>query len=46
VLDSRGTVEVGKLADIVVLQADPTTDVAHTTRVVLVVKRGRVYGDP
>jgi imidazolonepropionase-like amidohydrolase len=45
VLDSRGTVEVGKLADLVVLEANPTTDVAHTTGVVLVVKRGRAYGD-
>jgi imidazolonepropionase-like amidohydrolase len=46
VLDSRGTVEVGKLADLVVLAADPTVDVTHTTQVVLVVKRGHVYGDP
>jgi imidazolonepropionase-like amidohydrolase len=45
VLDSRGTVEVGKLADLVVLAADPTVDVTSTTRVVLVVKRGHVYGD-
>jgi imidazolonepropionase-like amidohydrolase len=46
VLDSRGAVEVGKLADLVVLAADPTVDVTHTTQVVLVVKRGHVYGDP
>ena len=44
VLDSRGTVEVGKLADLVVLGADPTGDINNTKQVELVVKRGRLYG--
>ena len=43
VLDSRGTVEVGKLADLVVLGADPTGDINNTKQVELVVKRGRLY---
>jgi len=45
VLDSRGTVEVGKLADLVVLDADPIADIRNTERVMMVVKRGRVYGE-
>jgi imidazolonepropionase-like amidohydrolase len=39
----RGTIEVGKLADLVVLRADPLRDIRHTRSVQLVVKRGRVY---
>ena len=42
-LDSRGTVEVGKLADLVILAADPLTDIRNTERVEGVVKRGRMY---
>jgi imidazolonepropionase-like amidohydrolase len=41
VLDTRGTVAVGKLADLVVLGGDPTEDISNTE---LVVKRGPVYG--
>jgi imidazolonepropionase-like amidohydrolase len=41
--DSRGTIEVGKLADLVVLSADPLADIRNTGTVELVVKRGRVY---
>ncbi len=43
VLDTRGRVEVGKLADLVVLGADPTGDINNTKQVELVVKRGRLY---
>ncbi|MBK8006420.1 MAG: amidohydrolase family protein [Gemmatimonadetes bacterium] len=38
-----GTVEAGKLADLVVLDADPTRDIRGTRTVRLVVKRGAVY---
>jgi imidazolonepropionase-like amidohydrolase len=38
----RGTVEVGKLADLVVLRADPLRDIRNTRSVELVLKRGRV----
>ena len=42
-LADRGTVEPGKLADLVVLDADPVTDIANTARVRAVVKRGAFY---
>jgi imidazolonepropionase-like amidohydrolase len=39
----RGTIETGKLADLVVLRADPLVDIRNTRTVQLVMKRGRVY---
>jgi imidazolonepropionase-like amidohydrolase len=39
----RGTVEVGKLADLVVLRSDPLRDIRNTRSIQLVMKRGRVY---
>ena len=42
-LAERGTVEPGKLADLVVLDADPLADIASIARVRLVVKRGAFY---
>lgn len=39
----RGTIEPGKLADLVVLDADPTASIANVATVRLVVKRGAVY---
>lgn len=39
----RGTVTPGKLADLVVLDADPSRDIRNTTRIDLVIKHGRVY---
>jgi imidazolonepropionase-like amidohydrolase len=38
----RGTVEAGKLADVVVLRDDPLLDIRNTRSIELVVKRGRV----
>ena len=39
----RGTITPGKLADLVVLDADPSHDIHNTTRIDLVVKNGKVY---
>jgi imidazolonepropionase-like amidohydrolase len=40
---SRGTIAPGKLADLVVLAADPAIDIRNTTKIVFVVKHGVVY---
>lgn len=39
----RGTVAPGKLADLVVLDTDPSRDIRNTTRIDFVVKNGRIY---
>jgi imidazolonepropionase-like amidohydrolase len=39
--DGRGEVAVGKVADLVLLDGDPTVDVAHLHRVSGVVRAGR-----
>jgi imidazolonepropionase-like amidohydrolase len=39
----RGTITPGKLADLVVLDADPSRDIHNTTRIDFVVKHGRVH---
>lgn len=41
-LAHRGTVEPGKLADLVLLSADPTLDIAHSTAIERVIQGGRV----
>ncbi|MEI6741484.1 MAG: amidohydrolase family protein, partial [Gemmatimonadaceae bacterium] len=41
--DSVGAVAPGQLADLVVLDADPLTDIGHVARVDVVVANGRVY---
>lgn len=40
--DSLGTWEAGKLADIVLLEADPLTDIRNTTKIRAVVLNGRL----
>jgi imidazolonepropionase-like amidohydrolase len=44
-LHEVGTVEVGKLADLVVVDGDPTRDITAMQRVVVVLKEGTVYRD-
>ncbi|MEJ7809562.1 MAG: amidohydrolase family protein [Gemmatimonadaceae bacterium] len=42
-LDSAGTVAPGRLADLVLLSADPLRDIRNTRRVEMVVANGRLY---
>ena len=42
--DDLGTVEVGKLADLVLLNADPMEDVRHLRDIFLVIKGGHPHG--
>ena len=44
-LDSEGTVEVAKKANLVLLDADPLTDIANTRRVFAVVLNGRFISE-
>ncbi|MFO1018202.1 MAG: amidohydrolase family protein [Hyphomonadaceae bacterium] len=44
VSEDRGTVEVGKRADLLLLEADPLEDVANTRRIAAVIVNGRVLG--
>src|SRR6266550_1033011 len=41
--DSYGTIAPGKIADLVVLSADPSTDIRNTTKIVYVIKGGKVH---
>jgi hypothetical protein len=41
--DSLGTVEAGKLADLVLLDADPLADIRNTQKIRAVVANGRLY---
>ena len=38
-----GTIEAGKLADLVLLEADPTLDIRNTRRIAAVVAAGKLY---
>jgi len=40
--DSLGTIEVGKIADLVLLEADPIQNIQNTTRIAAVIQRGRL----
>ena len=42
-LDSLGTVAKGKLADVVLLEANPLTDIRNTRRISVVIANGRVF---
>jgi imidazolonepropionase-like amidohydrolase len=42
-LDSLGTVTQGKLADLLLLDADPLTDIRNTRRISVVIANGRVF---
>jgi imidazolonepropionase-like amidohydrolase len=44
--NSQGTIEVGKRADLVVLDADPTADIRNVARIADVVVRGRLVAKP
>ena len=41
-LDRYGTIEVGKSADLLILAADPTTDISNIRKLDLVMKEGIV----
>jgi imidazolonepropionase-like amidohydrolase len=41
--DSVGTIESGKVADLVLLDADPLNDITNTRRIAAVVLRGRLF---
>ena len=42
-MDSAGTIEVGKLADLVLLDANPLADIRNTRRISAVVANGRLF---
>jgi imidazolonepropionase-like amidohydrolase len=41
-LDSLGTIQAGKLADLLLLDADPLADIRNTTKINAVVSNGRL----
>jgi imidazolonepropionase-like amidohydrolase len=43
--DDLGTVEVGKLADLIVVAANPLEEIANVRKLVMVLKEGRVVSD-
>ena len=43
ILDSYGTITKRKIADLVVLSADPSIDIRNTAKIIYVIKGGRVY---
>jgi cytosine/adenosine deaminase-related metal-dependent hydrolase len=43
--DQLGTVEVGKIADLIVVAANPLEDIINVRRLQLVLKEGRVVSD-
>ena len=45
-LDDRGTLVAGKLADLVVLDADPSSQIANTTKIHAVWHRGKKAAGP
>lgn len=45
-LEGRGRIDAGTLADLVLVEGDPTADIDATTRLVHIWKRGRILADP
>jgi adenine deaminase len=45
IADSVGTIQRGKVADLVLLHADPIVDIANTRRIGAVVVRGQLYDE-
>ena len=43
IADETGSLEAGKRADLVVLEADPTADIANARRVRLVMRNGALH---
>ncbi|MFY9621306.1 MAG: amidohydrolase family protein [Pyrinomonadaceae bacterium] len=43
IADSYGTIATGKIADLVILSADPSTDIRNTTRIEYVIKGGKAH---
>ena len=43
--DQLGTVEVGKIADLIVVSSNPLEDINHVRRLQLVIKNGRIVSD-
>ena len=43
--EDLGTVEPGKLADLIVVAADPLDDITNLRRLLLVLKAGRIVSD-
>ena len=41
-LDRQGTIEAGKLADVVILKADPSKNISNTKKIALVMKDGKI----
>src|SRR5260370_319983 len=44
--DRLGTLEAGKLADVIAVEGDPTTDITAVAKTVFVMKNGVVYKSP
>ena len=40
---NMGTLEQGKKADLIILDADPLQDIRHTRRIQRVIKGGRIF---
>jgi imidazolonepropionase-like amidohydrolase len=45
VADDLGTIEVGKLADLIVVAADPLANIDNVRQLLLVLKEGRIVSD-